>query len=251
MTNPDRDWERFGRIDPYFAVLTHEEYHRDRLDAESLARFFESSRTYLDDVLETIREGMDPAFRPVRALDFGCGVGRVTLPLAAIASSVVGVDISQSMLSEAAENSRREGRSNITWVLGDDELSRVPGRFDFVHSVIVFQHIPPRRGEVLFRRLIDLLDPGGIGVLHFTYHTRQTRLSAICRWVRRSVPLAHPCLNLIQGKSVSYPLMQMHDYRLDRLFRVLQETGCNDCLVRFTEHGRHLGVILFFRKRRG
>jgi SAM-dependent methyltransferase len=251
MTSPDRDWERFGRIDPYFAVITQPEFHHDRLDPESRARFFETGRTHLESVLETIRQGLDPGFHPERALDFGCGVGRVTLPLAAVASSVVGVDISPSMLQEAAENSRREGRSNVTLALGDDALSRVSGRFDLIHSFIVFQHIPPQRGVILFRRLVDLLELHGIGVLHFTYRTRQARLNGMYRWVRGSVPLAHRCLNLLQGRELGYPLMQMYDYRIEQLFQILQEGGCHDCLVRFTEHGRHLGVLLFFRKGSG
>jgi SAM-dependent methyltransferase len=218
------------------------------MDPESRRRFFESGRAHLDEVLQTVHRHLDPAFRPPRALDFGCGVGRVTIPLAAVVSSVVGVDVSPSMLREAAENCKREGRSNVTWVLADDALSGVTGRFDFIHSFIVFQHIPPRRGEAILRRLIELLDSGGIAALHFTYRTRGSRLRAVRRWIRGSVPLVHPLLNLIQGRNMGDPLMRMHDYRLDRLFRILQETGCETCVVRFTEHGPHLGVILFFRR---
>lgn len=48
--------------------------------------------------------------------------------------------------------------------------------------------------------------------------------------------------------------MQMNEYDLNRLLCILQEGGCHDVVVRFTETGAFgkpfYGVVLFFQKRR-
>jgi SAM-dependent methyltransferase len=45
-----------------------------------------------------------------RAIDFGCGVGRLTLPLSHIFESVVAIDISPDMLAETMINAKANGR---------------------------------------------------------------------------------------------------------------------------------------------
>jgi 2-polyprenyl-3-methyl-5-hydroxy-6-metoxy-1,4-benzoquinol methylase len=88
--NTDRDWEKFGASDPYLGVLTHEQYHRANLTDESKEAFFKSGHDYIADVSKKIRTYLDPAFTPCRSLDFGCGVGRLVVPLAGISDHVVG-----------------------------------------------------------------------------------------------------------------------------------------------------------------
>ena len=58
----------------------------------------------------------EPDFERRAALDYGCGVGRLTLPLAERCEHVYGVDVSPSMLREAARNAARMGLPNVEWV---------------------------------------------------------------------------------------------------------------------------------------
>ena len=152
INNSDKDWERFGKTDPYFAVLTAPEFH-GRLSEPERAKFFASGETHIDTILSIIRERLDPSFAPARSLDFGCGVGRLVLPLARRSRDVTGVDVSPSMLAEARRNCDSAGAKNVTLVQGDDDLSAAGGPFDFVHTYIVLQHIPSERGEKLVRNL--------------------------------------------------------------------------------------------------
>ena len=80
--NSDKDWGHFAKLDPYYAVATHEKYHNDNLNAEALKEFFESGQRHIEEIFKVIHTHLAPAFRPVRALDFGCGVGRLVMPLA-------------------------------------------------------------------------------------------------------------------------------------------------------------------------
>lgn len=95
----DRDWELFGQSDPYWAVVTHEKYHINNLNNDTIEEFYETGEKQIDWILTTIRKQLDPSFKPVSAMDFGCGVGRLSLGLAKRCRSVVGVDISNGMLS--------------------------------------------------------------------------------------------------------------------------------------------------------
>ena len=98
--------------------------------------------------------------RSGRSLTSACGVGRLVVPLATRSAAVVGVDISPSMLVGSAGRTSSNGASPMSKLLqSDDTLSRVTGTFDFVHSLITFQHIPPKRGARIFERLVEALRP--------------------------------------------------------------------------------------------
>lgn len=237
-----------GEQDPYFAVLTDQGLHRDRLTPEALVAFFHSGEVHIHDVLDTIRRHLEPGFQPRRALDFGSGVGRLLLPLAAIAESVVGVDVSPAMIAEAQKQVDTRGLTNVRLVLSDDTLSRVNGSFDFVHSCIVLQHIPVARGERLIRRLIELLAPGGVAALHVPYARAAPPLRRAATWVRRTVPGVHGALNRLRGAPWTQPLMQMNAYDLGRLYSLFEASGIAQVLARFTPDGEFHGVMLFARK---
>ena len=76
------DWERLGQLDPYWAVLGQDAYRRRNMSDDQLARFLESGEAYVEHLWRRCREAFGTSFSPVRALDFGCGVGRVALPMA-------------------------------------------------------------------------------------------------------------------------------------------------------------------------
>jgi 2-polyprenyl-3-methyl-5-hydroxy-6-metoxy-1,4-benzoquinol methylase len=152
----DKAWETLGRVDPYWAVISNDAYHGQRLTDQQLAAFLKSGSDHVDDIWRTCRHEFGDAFAPRHVLDFGCGVGRVTLPLARRVDSVVAIDIADSMLSVARELLERHAITNVQLVKGDATLSATLGPFDLVHSVIVLQHIPPAPGLMLVKRLVEL-----------------------------------------------------------------------------------------------
>jgi SAM-dependent methyltransferase len=248
INNSDRDWELFGKTDPYFAVLTAPEFH-GRLSDTARAKFFETGEEHIETIFSIIRDRLDPGFAPARALDFGCGVGRLVIPLADRCKEVTGVDVSSSMLTEARRNCDAIGATNVRLVQGDDDLTGVADSFDFIHSYIVLQHIPAARGERLVAKLGSLLSPGGVAMLQVPYSTgRGTLVSRLIYWARMNAPGAKWALNLARGRPPVAPVMQMNAYSLTRLLDILSNTGCREVHVRFSEHNGARGALLFARK---
>ena len=72
-----------------------------------------------------------------RVLDVGCGAGQTTREAArlAVSGSVLGVDVSESMLERARSLTAAEGLGNVRYELGDIEVHRLPRKhFDVVIS---------------------------------------------------------------------------------------------------------------------
>jgi SAM-dependent methyltransferase len=244
VPNTDADWEAFGRTEPYFGVLSHPMFKQGAARDE----FFATGQGHVARLVQAVADTFDPGFAPKRALDFGCGVGRIAIPLSNYAQQVVGVDVSESMLAEATANCQRLGVENVTLCKSDDSLSRVEGSFDFLHSFIVFQHIPCKRGERIFDAMLGRLSDGGIGAVHFTHSSVAPAWVKAARRIRSSVPFAHNIINVIQRRPFGYPHMQMNEYDVNRLLVMLDRHGCHRVHVRFTNHGGCLGVFLLFRK---
>ncbi len=262
MHRTDDDWRDWGERDPYFAVLTDPAFRRSCLDGAARDAFFASGEYHVDMLAACARRHVDPQFSFGRTLDFGCGVGRILIPLARRASSVTGVDISPAMLAEARRNCELAGVSNVVFALSDDTLSALDGLFDFVHSFIVLQHIDAGRARAFFARLVELVAPGGVAALHVMYSLsdsadrfgrprpfglRPRTSSALHAWMHRwGSRMGLVPRNPADGRPD--PHLQMNPLSLNEMMFVIQRSGALDAHVEFTDHGGGLGVLLMFRR---
>jgi len=99
----------------------------------------------------------------LRALEIGCGVGRMTRMLSRIFGSVTSVDVSPEMIGRAKVN--LAGFDNVSLLLGDG--ATLPGvadqSHDFAFSFIVFQHIPSEEVIASYcREVWRVLKPGSL-----------------------------------------------------------------------------------------
>ncbi len=244
----DTSWERFGVADPYWAVLTVPQFRRGAMTSAARAEFFASGDWWMDSVLEDAHRFFGPLPKAVRALDFGCGVGRLVFPLAKRFDEVTGVDVAESMLEEARKNARALGVDNTTFVASDDALTKLDGVFDFIHSYIVFQHIPVASGLALYAGLLDRLAPGGIAALHFVTRERGSRLRNAIDRIRLTRTPFRQLSNVFGGRSPFAPVMQMNEYDLGELVAIAAERGLGEVHIRHVAHGNYLGVMMYLRK---
>jgi ubiquinone/menaquinone biosynthesis C-methylase UbiE len=152
------NWNAWGRKDPMYAVLTDPAKRHNRWDE---AAFFETGRREVAGVMRYV-EGLGHPLQTGSALDFGCGVGRLTQALAEHFASVTGVDIAPSMIERADGLSRFPDRCRFV-VNAVDDLSQFPsGEFDFVYSNIVLQHMRPEYARKYIREFLRIIRAGGL-----------------------------------------------------------------------------------------
>jgi SAM-dependent methyltransferase len=237
LKDTDRQWKRFGRLFPYFGVDSNPRYKKKSLGEDELKDFFASGKEEIDTVRKIIREHIKPDFSPASSLDFGCGVGRLLIPIAKISKKASGVDVSEDMLEEARRNCDRYSVKNATLFLSDDSLSRLNEKFDFINTCIVMQHIPEERGEKIFSRLLDLLNDGGVGVFDFCYHGAPRHT------------LKNQMLMKIRSSLYGEPLMLMHNYNLNGIFYQIQKRNITNVYLVLNDksHG-HYGAQIFLMK---
>ncbi|CAN5143232.1 hypothetical protein BH23GEM2_BH23GEM2_23480 [soil metagenome] len=157
VTRLQDDWEHFGAHDPMWAVLTTGEDAGRRWDPEE---FFASGRA---DVAAWLQRLADAGGTPCRerALDFGCGVGRLSQALALHFDRVVGVDIARPMLAAAERHNRHGDRIQFVHNTRPDLTKFGDAEFDLVLSHIVLQHMPSRVAVGYLREFLRVLRPGG------------------------------------------------------------------------------------------
>jgi SAM-dependent methyltransferase len=160
ITAQAREWDELAALDPFWAVLSEPEFSGDQ--GEQLRRFFETGEGEVSGSLDIGRElGLPERFE--RALDFGCGLGRLTRALGSRFESCVGVDISARMLDAA-----RRLNANVPncefWLNADPDLRAFPeASFDLVYSSIVLQHLrSAAEVERFVAEFVRLARPGGL-----------------------------------------------------------------------------------------
>jgi SAM-dependent methyltransferase len=235
MLSTDKSWEKFGRDQPYFGVLADEKFTPEKIQ-HNRDEFFASGQGAVSQILGRY-EAHFANLRRERALDHGCGVGRLTFALARQFASVVALDVSPSMLAEAKANAGRFGVSNVTFDLADDRLSNADGTFDFVNSHMVLQHIRVRRGLRVASRLLGKVRPGGGFNLHFSTRTDGLRSRSLW-WASHHIPGVKFWQNVCAGRPWNAPAMQMNDYPLNRIVALLASRGIAEFLISTEKHAQ-------------
>lgn len=168
-----QNWELLGRTDPLWAVLSEKQFKGRKWDVDE---FFKSGEREVRAVMEYIGRFRIPLAHQ-RALDFGCGVGRLTQALAPYFQEVYGVDCAASMI-RLAERYNRHGQRCRYLLNTVDNLDIFPDHhFDFIYSAITLQHIEPSYAKRYIGELVRVL--AAHGLLMFQLPTRRERRGAV------------------------------------------------------------------------
>ncbi|MBN2557070.1 MAG: methyltransferase domain-containing protein [Anaerolineales bacterium] len=168
LENLARTWNDFGSMDPMWAILTRADKKGNRWEP---GEFFETGIRdirillgYLDGLKLDVQRGT--------ALDFGCGIGRLTQALAMEFEEVHGVDIAASMIERARMFNRFSERCSYH-VNPSNNLKLLDGvAFNLIYSVITLQHIRPEITRGYLLEFMRLLAPRGILVFQLPAEKR-------------------------------------------------------------------------------
>lgn len=154
-----RVWDALAQSDPLWTVCTDPTKQNRQWTSKEL---FETGDMEVETIIAHARSlGLTPETSG-RALDFGCGVGRLTQALSKHFVECHGVDISPAMIATAIELAGRNPKCNYR-VNDSPHLACFADRFfDFIYSSIVLQHIEPQYVSTYLREFIRVLKPGGI-----------------------------------------------------------------------------------------
>jgi SAM-dependent methyltransferase len=164
-------WQAFGDSEPHWSVLTNDAFLQRNIGA-NLAAFYESGATDSDQAVAFLmRNRIDPS-SVRRVVDYGCGVGRLTMALARRFPAAHGIDVSASHIAHARRYAADHGIGNVefTRIVGLQDLDALDS-IDFIYSRIVLQHNPPPVIAAILRMLFKSLAPGGCALFQVpTYY---------------------------------------------------------------------------------
>lgn len=207
-------WTQLGINRPHFSVLTDRRFLPENISG-SLDHFWQTGQMEAARVVNAARRygSGNPANHT--CVEFGCGVGRVTIDLARQYAVVHAYDISATHLAHARRRAHDNGLTNIVFHhCGDDPLATLEP-CDLYYSVIVFQHNPPVIISRLIRSALRTLKPSGVALFQVPtyetgYHFRTSD------WLAAS----------------HAPDMQMHCLPQLKIFEIITDENCSVLEVR-------------------
>jgi len=167
-----------------------------------------------------------PSPRYDSALDFGCGLGRLTRALADSFSAVTGVDISSAMVEGA-----RRLNTDVTgarFVLNDRaDLREVAedNSLDLVFSFIALQHVSSTEAiESYLRDFVRTLRPGGMLAFQLPSHISPLKRIQPKRHAYRALRALGASPETLNSRLGLHPMAMRH-LPVDRVRQVLTDAG--------------------------
>ncbi|MEQ1671561.1 MAG: class I SAM-dependent methyltransferase [Hyphomicrobium sp.] len=172
LSHIQRVWTKLGSEEPHWSVVSTSDFKANKIQ-NSVTQFNDTGRAEARNAARMLaRIGLQIPKNAV-ALEYGCGVGRVTRWLAESCEKVIGVDVSTSHLRLAQEYMTGESVGNVSFVhvTHFSDIERLP-TYDFLYSKIVLQHNPPPVIAKLLDYLLSKLTVGGIGIVQIPTYAK-------------------------------------------------------------------------------
>jgi ubiquinone/menaquinone biosynthesis C-methylase UbiE len=219
-----KSWAEWGRKDPLFAVLSEREKKHHRWNEDE---FFKTGCSEIEHVMEYVDALPHPPPR-TRALDFGCGVGRLTQPLCSYFEECHGVDVAPTMLSLAQKYNQRPEQCHFHLNQRSD-LRLFPDRhFSFIYSHLVLQHMRPEFAEEYVREFVRLLSLGGIALFQIPSHLTLPPPSLGTRGIRSIKEGIRTVINGLTEHTVghqAFPKQEAYGISRQRVSEIVEQAG--------------------------
>ena len=153
-----KNWNQFGKMDPLWSILTSPDKKGNKWDIHEFLATGEGEIYAAMEYLKSLGSNVPRR----KALDFGCGVGRLTQALARYFDEVYGVDIAPSMI-ELAKKYNRHGDRCRYYLNNTDDLKLFSNNsFDLIYTVITLQHMKPQYSKNYIKEFLRMLAPHGV-----------------------------------------------------------------------------------------
>jgi len=207
-----QSWEHLGDTRAHHSVLTSKDFLPDSLE-KNIGAFWKSGEREVQEIEAILKRHGVKLSEVKTAVEYGCGVGRVTIPLSKSVSSMHAYDISRPHLDYAKEHANEE-RATINFHLVSDPLGKLQP-CDLFYSRIVFQHNPPPIIHQLIKNALESLNPGGIALFQVPTYINGYEFQ-LEEWMNKDHALD----------------MQMHCIPQTAVFKIADLTGCKILEIR-------------------
>lgn len=217
-------WETLGSEEPHFSVLSLPQYCSEEIE-QNLDQFWSSGESEASRIERIMNRYSFQSSSTRICSEFGCGIGRITIPLAKLFCRVHAFDISKTHIARAEkEVSERELKNIEFHLVTRDNLGSLPPA-DLVYCRLVLQHNPPPIIELLIRHLLRSVTKGGLAVIQVpTYIVGyRFRLDEYLKAISDGI--------------------EMHCLPQFRIFRATYESGCQVLEVREDQDAGRPDVI--------
>lgn len=211
LKNLQREWDRLGKVNALWAILNKRGRKWD------LKEFFKTGQKEIRTIMSYISD-LNLTFHAGKALDFGCGVGRLTQALVPYFNQVYGVDIAPSMIELANKYNKYDNRCKYILNKSSD-LSLFPdNNFDFIYSNIVLQHIEPKYFLSYIREFLRILHPNGILI----YQLPGKRRISVKTVIEKMTP---KFLLSLYEKIMFGGVIEMYTFEKEKMIEFVQKNG--------------------------
>jgi trans-aconitate methyltransferase len=210
-------WTKLGETDPHWSVVSTSAFRADK-SKETIGDFQETGRREVDNLRRLLaRTGIDVTGAQ-SALEYGCGVGRVTRYLGDMFPIVTGVDVSAAHLRMAEDYFRESGKTNIATskVSSFADIAALPD-FDFLYSKIVLQHNPPPIMHRTLDALLQKLRPGGVGCVQIPTY-KKNYVFKVADYIQEMHTIKNMEMHVLE-QPVVFNLMERHNCAPREVFR--------------------------------
>jgi len=231
LKSQERYWHRVGEREPFWSVLSSPDYASKRqLNLNDMTSFYQSGEDVINQILLDVAHVLKDSVVWFGgglgniALDFGCGVGRLSAALIHRFLSVVCIDHSQSHLDTMMTlNHRRILPLHSKFAGAEIEHfnQKEHGGADFAVSVLTLQHMIPELQAAAIEHLCDALAIGGAAYIQtLTFYTDAPYIAARCD----------------PNRATLEPGMHLHYLPLDEIKRHLQLRSCSVLTHQLCDH---------------
>ncbi len=207
-------WAHLGINRAHFSVITDRRFLPENLSG-SIGEFWESGKLEAESLERILARHDCFPLGAKTCVEYGCGVGRVTMSLARKFAMVHGYDISPGHLSHAEKRAKEEAIENVSLHLCSETFLDALHECDVFYSMIVLQHNPPPVISRLIRNALRALKSGGIAVFQAPTYRKGYRFKT-AEWLQTDHPLE----------------MQMHCLPQQHIFNIVVEEKCRLLEVR-------------------
>ncbi|MEM3830157.1 MAG: class I SAM-dependent methyltransferase [Conexivisphaerales archaeon] len=241
-----KTWDALAEVDPKWAILSDPEKIGNKWDDKN---FYATGIEQIEKLFNFI-EGKGITINKGMALDYGCGLGRLTEALANRFLKVYGVDFSTKMIEGAIKNPMKSPNTEYLQSNGKDLSQFADDKFDFVISLTTLQHNETKTQLNLINEFIRVTKKNGIIV--FNVMVGLSILHSFEHIIYRVSPMfANKILNTLSRlgyinpgyfkQNLSYQLFNMNRSKLEK---ILNKKG-----VSFDVYNENSHEILYILKK--